>query len=96
METVKIDGSQATFTGLFFEILNNSGKDIKIDDYWKQTKQAMVEGIEERGGFPLVEVMPCGNYIRFESPRELLSLPIEDKPCPCGNPKHWLVQYVSY
>ena len=32
----------------------------------------------------------CGNSVMY---RTFDDIPNEDVPCPCGNPKHWFIQY---
>jgi len=40
--------------------------------------------------YPIDITLPCGNSIKCVSVDEL---PKHNVPCPCGNPKHWLVYY---
>lgn len=40
---------------------------------------------------PFVEInMPCGQKITYEKSSDI---PWESVPCPCGNPKHWVIKY---
>ena len=34
---------------------------------------------------------PCGYPIRFQEPEDV---PLEDRPCPCMDPNHWLVKIL--
>lgn len=40
-------------------------------------------------GRPRIIVMPCGEMIEYTS---WADVPRHDVPCPCGNPRHWLVK----
>ncbi len=40
--------------------------------------------------FPFDFKMPCGFLGKYQS---LDEVPLEDVPCPCGNPQHWFVRY---
>jgi len=34
--------------------------------------------------------LPCGNMLDIKQRRDI---PLQDMPCPCGNPEHWLVKW---
>jgi hypothetical protein len=36
--------------------------------------------------------MPCGQKVEYEKSSDI---PFESVPCPCGDPKHWLIKYVE-
>jgi len=51
------------------------------------------EAKNKTSGFPIVGVvMPCGEVINYKTFEDI---PLHDVPCPCGNPNHWLVKWVS-
>jgi hypothetical protein len=37
--------------------------------------------------------MPCGNAHLFENPFDILTLPVGDMMCPCGNPNHYIIRF---
>lgn len=42
-------------------------------------------------GEPLVlGISSCGTEVEYNSPDEM---PTADLPCPCGNPRHWLIKW---
>lgn len=46
----------------------------------------MIAGLQD----PVIKVeMPCGTKAEYR----LDTFPLTDKPCPCGDPEHWLVRY---
>ncbi len=63
------------------------------NDLWDSTKREAIKYIEEHGGFPSTFKMPCNNELIFNTPEEIMSLPIKDIPCPCGDKTHWLVRF---
>lgn len=46
-------------------------------------------GIAKGNPFLCVEIQGCGkaDYMTIED------IPYHSVPCPCGNPKHWLIKY---
>jgi hypothetical protein len=40
--------------------------------------------------FPQILYMSCGHKQKVDS---IEDVPSVDTPCPCGNPKHWIVKY---
>ncbi len=47
--------------------------------------------IRAKEGDPLVDIeMPCGQRLIYW---KLEEIPFFDTPCPCGDPRHWLVKY---
>jgi len=48
------------------------------------------ESIAKGYAFPQILYMPCGHKEWIESVKRVPSVNI---PCPCGNPKHWIVKY---
>jgi hypothetical protein len=40
--------------------------------------------------FPWIVKLPCGNSIAIRGAQDITD---EDKPCPCGDPNHWLIRH---
>jgi hypothetical protein len=55
-----------------------------------RTLEEARQDIERGYGFPQIAYMSCGNRWRLGS---IEDVPIQNIPCPCGNPNHWLVRY---
>ena len=83
---------EATYTGLQFQLQGKRTDEYSDDELWKQCKEAAMEKME----FPHTVDMPCGKSLWFSNQHSILTLPIEDEPCPCGNPKHHIVRFVDY
>jgi len=40
---------------------------------------------------PLVlGIRSCQSEVEYQTPDDV---PVEDMPCPCGNPRHWLIKW---
>ena len=39
-----------------------------------------------------VAIQPCGSTVSYKTYDDI---PETDVPCPCGNPKHWLIRYLD-
>lgn len=88
-----VDVARTQYTALMFQIQNSSELGTDLGQYWDRVKREAIRHIEEHGGFPFCCKMPCGYNFILQNADELLALPIEDKPCSCGNPAHWFIQY---
>lgn len=54
-------------------------------------EEAKRQGYGTGPKFHFIEItMPCDTRITYRTFNEI---PKEDVPCPCGNPKHWIVKY---
>ena len=99
MSEVKASGSVASYTGILFELLGNpiseEQKAYTTDELWAMIKQSAVEKINELGGFPYIHIMPCGAKLEIGGEPALMLLKIEDIPCPCGDPSHWLIRFID-
>lgn len=42
--------------------------------------------------FPWIVRLPCGSAYIFETATDI---PTESIPCPCGNPKHWILRWFD-
>ena len=78
------------------EIRVNAGDDRRME-FLRMTrdlrKKLISLGADYDPSKPLWELrMPCGNVSRYGNPDDF---PLEDVPCPCGDPKHWLVRWVE-
>ncbi len=84
---------RATYTGISFEYHVARGVVGAIDEAdeaaWKTAVREENRGIFSNC-FPVQYTLPCGNVARYET---LDDVPMEDVPCPCGDPTHWFVQY---
>lgn len=69
---------------------------VKSDDYRTLIESVLGVGLfvdvpyPAGQGFPLTIIMPCGSTVIYNHFKEVSQ---EDVPCPCGDPKHWLIQY---
>jgi len=71
------------------------------EELWNGVKGKVVEEIKSRIGdkpydFFLKVSTPCDSSILFETPEDIMNLPIKDIPCPCGDKGHYLVKYEVY
>ena len=77
--------------GLYFQ----RSKGIDAAEYRKELKKQIEEFVyqEDNVNFdePFIKLtMPCGKSLSYQNFEDI---PQVDTPCPCGNPKHWLVKY---
>ena len=87
---VAVEESEAVCTGVLFQLLGPRTDEYTDEELWGMVKQTAIEKME----FPHAVVMPCcGKGFPFEDSAIILGLPIEDIPCPCGNPNHYLVKF---
>lgn len=64
----------------------------------KLTRDQFIKHLIDNHGVPddsrdipyLTIEAPCGNVCIFVT---LDDIPDESVPCPCGNPKHWMIKY---
>ena len=82
---------EATYTGLYFQLAGKRTNEYSDDELWVQTKESALEKMT----FPFAVNMPCGESKVFENAETISNLPIEDIPCPCGNPNHFIVRFVD-
>lgn len=87
----------ATCTGIMFQIQGECKKPTK--KLWDSAKRSLIDEINKhmpevkKNDWFIVIGMPCGELLKFKDAKEFMGLPIKDMPCPCGNPKHWFIQF---
>lgn len=70
---------------------------------WATDRQALIDCIRAMGDDSRRKAYPDAAFllVRFEEGHERVEriyqteedIPSESVPCPCGNPKHWLIKY---
>jgi hypothetical protein len=93
---ISIEAIDYLCIGLLFQIQNLKEAEESIDKLWTRTKEVAIKFIMENGDFPATFTMPCGELLKLKTADDILKLPIENMPCPCGNPKHWFIQYKVF
>ena len=91
VEDVLTIEESCTYTGLYFQLLGKRNDDYSIKELWKMALEASLEKME----FPYIVDMPCGKTMWFSNQSSILNLPIDNIPCPCGNPNHYIVKFVD-
>ena len=84
--------------GIYISTNDNvwDSKDVLLLGLYDQFSiEKFLTGTEETVYFnpllPLLKInMPCGESVVY---RSLEEIPDKSTPCPCGNPKHWLIKY---
>jgi len=71
--------------GLLFQIQGAS----PTPALWERCKEEAADKLV----FPYIIEMPCGAVQRIKEGWQVVRLPIEDIPCPCGDETHWLVRF---
>lgn len=89
---ISIDTKNATYIGLMFQLQGKRTDEYSDDELWAMAKEAGIEKMV----FPYIIEMPCGATQHIKEAWQVERLPIEDMPCPCGNPNHWLIRFVDY
>jgi len=84
----QMGGVEATYIGICFQLNGKRTDEYSDDGLWIMAKKE-AEGKEL---WPHIVRMPCGNEQRFDN---FLNLPVEDIPCPCGNPNHYIVRFID-
>jgi len=56
---------------------------------WERCKEEAADKLV----FPYIIKMPCGAVQRIKEGWQVVRLPIEDIPCPCGDKTHWFVRF---
>lgn len=84
MDTIKLpDGPGTRHIGIKISCVNFSiGK--------APSREGLLLMIQEQFKLPFTIKLPCGESITCET---LEDVPLEDTPCPCGDPNHWLVRW---
>ena len=59
---------------------------------WIEAMPELRARLLDEGRLPITIEMPCSQTVRYKTFEDI---PLEDVPCPCGNPGHWLVKWVS-
>lgn len=85
-------GEVSSYTGLLFEIAGKDAGEFTTEELWTRGKK---EAIKTILGFPYTILMPCGESLKLLDSVEILDLPIEDVPCPCGNTGHYLIRFID-
>ena len=44
----------------------------------------------DNGLVPVKITLPCGGHATYNARADI---PLVDVPCPCGDPRHWLIKY---
>ena len=82
--------SNAVHDGLLFQFNGGNPGEYIDDEEWLMVRKA----IADARVYPHIIEMPCGEVERINNPESILNLRVKDIPCPCGNPKHYLVRYI--
>jgi len=85
-------GEVANYTGILFQLGGKRTDEFSDDELWEKCK----EEAANKTIFPYTIEMPCGATQRIKEGWQMVRLPIEDIPCPCGDPTHWLVQFRDF
>lgn len=83
--------NQTTFIGLCFKLTGKRTDEYTIDELWGMAKEASLGKMV----FPYTIEMPCGAIQRIKEGHQVVTLQIEDIPCPCGNPNHYMVRFID-
>lgn len=82
----------ARTVGLCVQLQNNTDKPV---DY-KELKEGAIDEMERKKGeeilWPLLIEMPCGHEHVFNSRKDI---PNESIPCPCGDSRHLVFEYLE-
>jgi hypothetical protein len=66
-------------------------KQVLVDAIDKKIEEGRIEGIAYPKPDTYLSInMPCGSHVEYKTPNDI---PDEDVPCPCGDPKHWMIKY---
>ncbi len=99
MEEIKAE-SLTEMVGMVFQIQGAN----PTPELWDKCKQAAIGEISKqpRKGYAVRNTsfytisMPCGSYMEFSKPQNIMDLPIEDVPCGCGDKTHWFIKFRSF
>ena len=80
---------KGTYIGLLLQLSGKITCEYLDDELWEMCKEAALAKMS----FPYTTELPCGSLHTFLNPTEILNLPIEDMPCPCGNPNHKVIAF---
>ena len=75
--------------GILFQLMGKRTDEYSDNELWGKTKEAFIEKME----FPHIVDMPCGKTQWFANPHSIMTLPVLDVPCYCGNPNHYIVKF---
>ncbi|MDO8671221.1 MAG: hypothetical protein Q7O66_07290 [Dehalococcoidia bacterium] len=93
METEGRSNVTISYIGVHFSYVVDKGVTDAIDEAdelgWK-TYVREQNRLELAACYPVSYSFPCGFVGNYGT---LDDVPMEDTPCPCGNPAHWLVKY---
>ena len=85
------EDTEPTFTGLVFQLTGKRTDEYSIDELWMMAKKAAIPSFQ----FPHLIKMPCGKVKRLDNASDVLNLPVENIPCLCGNPNHYIVKFID-
>lgn len=85
-ETLSIR-ADPTITGLYVE--DAEALDLMWQKWVAWTTQRSIDVNSPKVNFIYI-TLPCGQEATYHTRADV---PAEDVPCPCGNPKHWLLKY---
>ena len=96
METKPVEiGEISQCTSIMFQ----KSKGLTWEEAMPQIRAELLSKLKESGvdidsAFHFCTItMPCGNVVSYKTFEDI---PRQDTPCPCGDPKHWLVRYVEF
>lgn len=78
------ESSDTTYTALLISCKDNTGA--------VHSRAEWLEIMREQFKLPFTIGLPCGETITCKT---LEDIPLEDLPCPCGDPNHWLVRWET-
>lgn len=90
-----VKGTLARATGLQL----SRSAEIPIETVRIEWEKSILEHFRKQGkepmpGSPFLTIeMPCGKVVQYQT---FADIPSEDVPCPCGDPKHWVVRYTVF
>lgn len=78
------ESSDTTYTALLISCKDNTGA--------VHSRAEWLEIMREQFKLPFTIGLPCGKTITCKT---LEDIPLEDLPCPCGDPNHWLIRWET-
>jgi len=96
MENELLVKSNHNYPAICVGILFQKSKDITWEQVMEEVKAETIRQWKEQvrqdiPDAPAIEItMPCSNRATYKTFEDI---PLQDVPCPCGDPTHWLVQY---
>ncbi len=82
---INVDPKTITYYGVM--AASKAGLVRCLEDAIQKAKR---DGVDCSRSLILSIDMPCGRTVNYQTYEDI---PAESTPCPCGNPKHWLIKY---